>query len=78
MVKKIGHDVYSGEDWMKKESLRKQKMEIIIFEKNKMVPLPKEQQQSYEKTKICYICKKRSYIRTLMTKIYHIDMAIKM
>ena len=78
MVKKIGHDVYSGEDWMKKESLRKQKMEIIIFEKNKIVPLPKEQQQSYEKTKICYICKKRSYISTLMMKIYHIDMAIKM
>ena len=34
-----------------------------------MIPLANEQQESYEKGKICYICKKRSNINTLVIKI---------
>ena len=31
-------------------------MKIINFEKKEMIPLTNEQQESYEKAKICYIC----------------------
>ena len=55
------HDVYRGKDCMKKfyEPLREQALKTIDFKKKKMKPLTKEQQQSYEKTKICYICKEK-------------------
>ena len=33
-------------------------MEIINLKKKKMKSLTKEQQESYESAKICYICKK--------------------
>ena len=54
------HDVYWGEYYMKKncESLRELTMKIIKFENNKIVPSTNEQQELYEKTKICCICKK--------------------
>ena len=39
------------------ESLREYAMEIISFKKKKL--LPKEQHQSYENAKICYICKEK-------------------
>ena len=39
------------------DSLRKHTMEIINFEKKKMIPSNK-QEISYEKAKIPYICKK--------------------
>ena len=32
-------------------------MEIINFKKKKIIPLTNEQQESYEKAKICHICK---------------------
>ena len=32
---------------------------IINFDKKKMIPLTNKQQESYEKTKIRYICKKK-------------------
>ena len=40
------HDIYRGEDCMKKfsESLREHKMKIINFEKKKMIPLTNEHQ----------------------------------
>ena len=55
------HDVYRGKDCVKKfcESLREHAMERINFEKKKMKLLAKEQQTSYENTKICCICKEK-------------------
>ena len=50
------HDACRGEEYRKKfsKSLRVYTMKII-FEKKKMIPLTKDQQESYYKTKICYI-----------------------
>ena len=55
------HDVYRGKDCMKKfcEFLREHAMKIINFKKKKMKLLTKEQQESYENAKICYICKEK-------------------
>ena len=55
------YEVYSGEDCLKRfsESLREHAMNIINFKKKKKIPLPNEQQELYQKTKICYICKKK-------------------
>ena len=52
------HDVYRDEDCMKKfsELLREYVMEKINFKKEKMNLLTKEQQESYQTAKICYIC----------------------
>ena len=54
------HNIYRGENYMKKfcESLREYAMEMINFEKKKMVPQHNEQQQMHEKPKICCICKR--------------------
>ena len=62
------HGVYGVEDCMKKfcESLREHAMSVINFEKKKMILLKNEQQESYEKTKVCYICKKSSKTNRLM------------
>ena len=51
------HGVYRGKDCMKKfcESLREHAMKITYFKKMNL--LTKEQQESYENPKICYICK---------------------
>ena len=53
------HDMYRGKDCMKKfcESLREHPMKIINFKK--MRSFTKEQQESYENSKICYICKEK-------------------
>ena len=53
------HDVYRGKDCMKKfcESLKEHAMKIINCKTKKMNLLTKEQQESYEKEKFCYICK---------------------
>ena len=55
------HDVYRGKDRMKKfcEALREHGMKIINFKKKKLKLLTKEQQESYENAKICYICKEK-------------------
>ena len=55
------HDVYRGKDPMKKfcESLRERAMKIINFKKIKMTLLTKQQQESYQNAKICYICKEK-------------------
>ena len=41
------------------ESLREQPMKIINFETKKMMLLIKEQEESNENLKICYICKEK-------------------
>ena len=53
------HDLYRGNNCMKEfcESLREQAMKIINFKRKKMKLLTKEQQESYENAKICYISK---------------------
>ena len=33
-------------------------MKVIDYEKKKIIPLTKEEKESYEKQKICYICEK--------------------
>ena len=54
------HDVYRGNDCMKKfcEFLTEHAMKIVNFRK-KMKLLTKEQQESYGNVKICYICKEK-------------------
>ena len=52
------HDVYRGKDCVKKkfwDFLREHAMKIIYFKKKMMKLLTKEQQESYENVKICYI-----------------------
>ena len=44
-------------------------VKIIDFEKKKMIPLINEHQESYEKEKICNICKISLDINTMMMKI---------
>ena len=52
------HDVCRGKNFMKKfcKFLRKHAMKIIIFKKKTKRLLTKEQQESYENSKILYIC----------------------
>ena len=66
------HGVYRGENCMKKfrESLREHAMKIINFKKKKMKLLTKEQQESYENAKICYICKEKFENKYLKNKNY--------
>ena len=65
------HDVYSGKDCLKKfgESLREHAMKMINFKKKKLKLLPKEQQESYKKAKICYICREKFENKYLKEKI---------
>ena len=51
------YDVYRGKDCMKKfcQSLREHTMEIINLKKKTMRLLIKEQLESYENAKFCYI-----------------------
>ena len=56
------YDVYRGKVCMKRfcESLREEHaLKVINFKKKKMKLLTKEQHESYENTKICYICKEK-------------------
>ena len=55
------HDVYRGKDFVPNfcEFLGKHATKIINFEKKKMTLLTKEQQESYENAKVCYICKEK-------------------
>ena len=40
------------------KDLRDQGMKIIDHEKKEMIPLTNEEKESYEKQKVCHICKK--------------------
>ena len=53
-------DCYRGKDCMKRfcKDLREHAMKIIDYEKKEMIPLPDEENKSYEMQKGCYICKK--------------------
>ena len=64
-----------GKDCMKKfcEFLREHAMKIIDFKKKKMKLLTKEQQESYENAKICYICKEKFENKYLKDKKYRRD-----
>ena len=50
---------YRGNDFMKKfcKDLREHAMELIDYEKKKMIPLTAEEKIYHNKQKICYICK---------------------
>ena len=72
------HDICRGKDCMKKfcESLREHEMEIINFKKKKAKLLTKEQQESYENAKLCYICKekiKNKYVKNKVRDVYVIQ-----
>ena len=40
------------------KDLREHAMKIINYEKKEMIPLTDEENKSYKKQKVCYICKK--------------------
>ena len=52
------------------EFLREHAMKIINFKKKKMELLTKEQQESNENAKICYICKEKFENKYLRNKKY--------
>ena len=66
-------NVYRGGGCMKNfcESLREHTVEIINFEKKKMVPLTKEQRELNKKSKIIYICKIKFKQKYAKDKNYH-------
>ena len=49
-----------GEDCMGRfcKGLRDHAMKIINYEEKEMIPLTDKENKSYEKQKVCYICKK--------------------
>ena len=53
-------DCYKGEDCMERfcKDLREHAMKIIDYEEKEMIPLTDKENVSYEKQKVCYICKK--------------------
>ena len=40
------------------KDLREHTMKIINYEKKEMIPLTDEENKSYKKQKVCYVCKK--------------------
>ena len=67
------YDVYRDKDCMKKfyEFLREHAMKIINLKKRKKKLLTKDQRESYENAKICYICKEKFENKHLKDKKYH-------
>ena len=55
------HTLYRGKDCMKKfcTSLKKHATNVIKFEKNKMLPLTKNELKLHQDATECYICRKR-------------------
>ena len=64
--------LYRGNDFMKNicPSLRGHGKNITDFEKKKILPLKKEELKSYEETKACYICWKKSLKKFSKEKNY--------
>ena len=64
------HDIYRGKDCVKKffESFRQHSTKVIHFEKKKVIPLTKQEDESYVNQINCHIFKKSSSITTLMMK----------
>ena len=67
------HDVNRGKDRMINscEFLREDTMKIIHFKNKEMKLLTKEQQELYENSKICYICREKFESKYLKDKKYH-------
>ena len=59
MRQKTGY-FYRGKDCIEKfcEDLKELRTEIINFEEKEMIPLTNKEIKSYEKQKLCLICKK--------------------
>ena len=53
-------DCYRDKDFMERfcRNLKEHATRIINYEKKEMIPLTDKQDKSYEKQKVCYICKK--------------------
>ena len=53
-------DRYRGKDCIERfcKDLREHAMKIIDYEKKEMMPLTDKENVSYEKQKVCYLCKK--------------------
>ena len=53
-------DCCKGEDCMESfcKDLREHAMKIINYEKKEMIPLTDEENKSYKKQEVCYICKR--------------------
>ena len=60
MRQKTGY-FYRGKDCIEKfcEDLKELRTEIINFEEKEMIPLTNKEIKSYEKQKVCHICKKK-------------------
>ena len=60
MQQKNKLDCCKGEDCMERfvTTSREHAMKIIDYEKKEMIPLTDEENKSYEKQNVCYICKK--------------------
>ena len=58
--KKNKLDYYRGDDCMKTfcKDLREHATKMINYEKKKMIPLAKKEEENHNKQKVCYICKK--------------------
>ena len=50
------------------KSIEEHAMEITNFETEKMIPLTDEGSKSYERQKICYICRKKLKEKMMMIK----------
>ena len=52
--------IYRGKDGIEKfcKNLKELRTEIINFEEKEMMPLTNKKIKSYEKQKVCHICKK--------------------
>ena len=61
MQQKNKLDCYRGKDCMEKfcKDLKERAMRIVNYEKKEMIPLTAEENKSYEKQTVCYICKKK-------------------
>ena len=58
------HYFYRGKDCIEKfcKDLKELGTEIINFEENEMITLTNKEIKSYEKQKVCHICKKKSIV----------------
>ena len=60
-------DYYRGKDCMKRfsDDLKRHATKIMSYEKREIVPLTNEENKSYLKQKVCYICKKKLVLITM-------------
>ena len=53
------------------KDLKEHATKIIDFENKEMIPLTDEENKSYKKHKVCYICKKKRLVRMIIKKKYY-------